>query len=298
MKEIRTKKTILFKTETITKPKKRFIIISEKKNLFVPEIKGKNQNIIQPQFLRKKTYLFRVDKIEEEKNINEGRWNTKEQITFLEALDKYGVDWKIIRDVLLTRTPNQIKSHAQKFFNKIKKYKDDKLGIDLTLDSIQNIKDAIRHIKSINNDYSIFDIFSQISELHNKKNSKNTKQKEYINNIFLEEVNINNVYNKYTIYNKDIPINKQKSINHQISNTSINSADTINTINNSENKELNKIANNYSINNNTFFVNTSNYNYLNYSIINNVVNIMNNISNDALNNYLNNINNYIIGYLS
>ena len=43
----------------------------------------------------------------------------------------------------------QTRSHAQKFYQKLKMCKDDELSIDFTLDSINNIKDMINQIKSI-----------------------------------------------------------------------------------------------------------------------------------------------------
>ena len=297
MKVFKTEKIVLFKTKKNLKLKKRFIIFSENQNLLASDKQQKKQNLIPPQFLRKKTYLFHVDTIEE-KNINEGRWNTKEQTAFLEALDKYGVNWKKISASMHTRNGTQIRAHAQKFFKKLKKYKDDTLGIDLTLDSIQNIKDAIKYVKSINSDYSIFNVFSHISGLYDKNNSKRTKkskQKKNINKIFLDDVNIkniNNVYNNYIIYNKENDINNEKDINQTKNEKSIDNNITTNIINCHQNKAVNKIVSSNSFHNNKNFESIINNDYINHTIINNVVNIIYNINQQALNNYLNNLNNY------
>lgn len=295
-KVFKTQKIVLFKTKTILKQKKRFKISTEKKNLLIPKIHEKNQNLISSQFLKKKRYHFNINKIDTVQSINGGRWNDKEQTSFLQALDKYGVNWKKISESTPSRTNNQIRSHAQKFFQKIKKYKNEELGIDLTLDSVQNIKDAIRHIKSVNSDYSIFSIFSHISELYDKKKSKLRKQEINTNNIFLEggNNNINNVYNNFTFDNKENTIIKEKDINLQLININNNSSNTIDSLNNLDNKEVNKTINYYSINNNQGCGNIINYDYFNQLIINNVVNIMNNINKTILYNYLNNLNNYNI----
>ena len=47
----------------------------------------------------------------------------------------------------MSRTTAQIRSHGQKFFNKMKTCKDDYLGIDFTFESIKNIRDMINQIK-------------------------------------------------------------------------------------------------------------------------------------------------------
>ena len=52
-----------------------------------------------------------------------GRWNKDEHDKFIEALRKFGKDWKQVEQHIESRTGAQIRSHAQKFFNRIiKKY--------------------------------------------------------------------------------------------------------------------------------------------------------------------------------
>lgn len=52
-----------------------------------------------------------------------GRWNKEEHDKFIEAIKKYGKDWKQVEQHIESRTGAQIRSHAQKFFNRlIKKY--------------------------------------------------------------------------------------------------------------------------------------------------------------------------------
>jgi SHAQKYF class myb-like DNA-binding protein len=57
---------------------------------------------------------------EESKNKGTGRWTKQEQKLFEEALEKYGKDWKRIQEFVGTRTTTQARSHAQKFFLKLK----------------------------------------------------------------------------------------------------------------------------------------------------------------------------------
>ncbi len=52
-----------------------------------------------------------------------GRWNKDEHEKFIEAIRRFGKDWKMVEQHIETRTGAQIRSHAQKFFNRlIKKY--------------------------------------------------------------------------------------------------------------------------------------------------------------------------------
>jgi len=53
--------------------------------------------------------------------VKEGRWNSKEQKLFIEAFNLYGKDWKKVRNHVGTRTTTQIRSHAQKYFIRLRK---------------------------------------------------------------------------------------------------------------------------------------------------------------------------------
>ena len=50
-----------------------------------------------------------------------GRWTSEEHKKFIEALKKYGKQWKKVEDYIQTRSGAQIRSHAQKYFLKIQK---------------------------------------------------------------------------------------------------------------------------------------------------------------------------------
>jgi SHAQKYF class myb-like DNA-binding protein len=168
-------------------------------------------------FLNKKRNIFHIYNSDEflknEINpSNSGRWTLNEHTTFLEALDKYGVNWKKIDSLIKTRTVNQIRSHGQKFYLRLKQVKDEQLGIDFTSNTINNLNDMINHIKSINSDYDIFKVLLYISDKYsaNKKgkmldiikkklnNRINKNSESYINN-----KNINNLQNYInTFYDK------------------------------------------------------------------------------------------------
>lgn len=55
-----------------------------------------------------------------------GRWTQEEHESFLIGLAKYGREWKKIQSLIATRTPAQIRSHAQKHFLKMNRDDQDK----------------------------------------------------------------------------------------------------------------------------------------------------------------------------
>lgn len=50
-----------------------------------------------------------------------GRWGKSEHYRFIEALKKYGKNWKKVEEHVGSRTGAQIRSHAQKFFNRLQR---------------------------------------------------------------------------------------------------------------------------------------------------------------------------------
>lgn len=52
-----------------------------------------------------------------------GHWSEEEHQKFLDALDLYGKNWKLIQQHVSTRSVTQTRSHAQKYFEKLKKRK-------------------------------------------------------------------------------------------------------------------------------------------------------------------------------
>ena len=147
------------------------------------------------RFLSKKMGYFNVESLgkynrkDKGKNITkEGRWSEEESDKFLEGIILYGANWKKIKALIKTRTSAQIFSHAQKYFSKMKKYKDEELGLDFTLNSIRSITDMHEQIKSINKNFDNFAILNSLKRKINKiyLNNENTNKTIYI------KENINN----------------------------------------------------------------------------------------------------------
>jgi len=300
MKVFKTERIIHFKTKNLPKTK-------SPKNSSNSEINkiNKKEEIVQYQFLKKKITHFREEKPDfvhcENKKmlLKEGRWTLEEHIKFIKAIDNFGINWKKIAKIIPTRTANQIRSHSQKFFKKLKKCKDATLGIDFSSDNINNINDIINYIKSINKDYDIVKILLYLSEKYfvENRNKKGIKKKNInIDNFLYKNVNENYVGNSDIFYiniNKE-DINDKKDIAHQqIINNNFNITRTNNILINNIN-----FFNNY---NSLDILNQNYFNYYNTSrYINNmpspntffyILDVLNNycINNAYINLLLNNI---------
>ena len=242
-----------------------------------------NKELLQKMLLNPKFYPFRVYNYENN-SFNPsitGRWKFKEHIQFLEGLDKYGVNWKKICPLIKTRTPKQIRSHAQKFFLKLKQVKDEQLGIDFTSDNINSIRDMINNIKSINCDYDLIKVFLYLSEKYvvMKKDKKRIKHKKELTiEIDKNSDTDNNIKNEKNINENDIIINN--------TNQDMSISNDNNTFNN------NNISNNNFMSN-IFIPNYFNDNFFFMNYINNkaIVNVYDNFSNNIMiqNDHLNNL---------
>ena len=57
--------------------------------------------------------------LEDKRQLKAGRWSCEEHVVFLKCLNKFGKDWRAISKEIKTRTPVQVRTHAQKYFLKI-----------------------------------------------------------------------------------------------------------------------------------------------------------------------------------
>ena len=113
-----------------------------------------------------------------------GRWTTEEHILFIRALILYGGNWKEITKYVGTRSTIQIRSHAQKFFLKLKRDKEGTNflggvlnGKELTLDLFhelfskypeKQLEETIKELSTI--------LFETKYKLDNKKRKKNNRK--------------------------------------------------------------------------------------------------------------------------
>jgi len=248
---------------------------------------------------------------------NEGRWSEEEHEKFLKGIVIYGINWKKVKTLIETRTNMQVRSHAQKFFYKMKLCKDESLGIDFTSNTIRNIKDMINEIKNNNYNFNIINVFKYLAykygNLEKIRKSKNIALKRselsiQSNIINLKEDN-SNINDNNIFFNQINNINKQKRTK-EAQNINSNELNDILKVNN-QNNILNLLHNILIINYNSNVINfllqnnlysstydiTNNINKLliNYLISNNYLNAPNIINENALLSLTlqNNILNYI-----
>lgn len=65
--------------------------------------------------------------------MNTGRWTRLEHDLFVQALDTCGKNWRDIALFVATRTRLQCRSHAQKYFLRLKKQEKQKQGCQRTV---------------------------------------------------------------------------------------------------------------------------------------------------------------------
>lgn len=253
------------------------------------------------KFLCKKKNYFKIYNKENHRKKNnekqliskEGRWTEEEHNLFIEGIVKYGTVWKNVKKLIKTRTSVQVRSHAQKFFLKMKTCKDNKLGIDFTANSIKSIKDMIDLIKQKNYDIKNALIYLNKTCEVFKKPKIIENNDIYINNI---ENMLQNVINKV---NKNVNNDTNNNNINNVSDTNVENKgfDNINLNTNIEyNNNTNYFKNNYFNNNyDHLLLNSNNYNnnYILENLQNNIYyrNLLHNLGN----NYIN-INNYNLSF--
>lgn len=171
--------------------------------------------------------------IDEETGNSIGRWGREEHKKFIEAIIKYGNNWKEVQEYIDTRTSTQARSHAQKFFEKLRKNKTLKYFKQISIDSTENFTN------------------STINQLHKIYGNKSRSE-------------INNIVNKFLSLEYDNPKKRRRNMHPYIGNKKNISPRKINleleeeVDENNENEENNKNIN-YENNN----MNKSNINPIN-----------------------------------
>ena len=193
-----------------------------------------------------------------------GRWSRDEHKKFIEAIIKFGNNWKEVQEYVNTRTSTQARSHAQKFFEKIKK------------------NNTLKFFDSLNSDYSENFTNATILQLHNSYGKKSKGE-------------INSIVNKFLSLEYDLPKKRRKMISNNLNGISRkknyrkNIENEVIVENDNEDEQDENEDNMNDNNNNYDNENDYNRNYNNYN-----ENIKNVIQNNIIieNGYLNNIQDY------
>ena len=230
-----------------------------------------------------------INGIIEDKNSNiefkycTGRWTTEEHNKFIEAMFLYGNEWKRVQQHIGTRSSTQARSHAQKFFIRLKKkLLEDNFSGDLKDKSINNRNEIIMSWiqENVNSDI-IYKMTNKYDNLYTEKRDKlckiifnlltnpikkKTPKITTIKNCCgINGTNMKNCEQVCCIYESDII--KEYERNRKKSNISINSLDD------NEIFKIEKINKDMtpSTTNNNFLMKQADYPYINQ---NNYINIV------------------------
>ena len=107
---------------------------------------------------------------------NTGRWSKEEHLKFINGILEYGNEWKKVQNLIGTRSSTQARSHAQKFFLRLKK--------NFNLDNNNDLSECystsispVSNSKNINNENGIYmkNFFELIYKNKKDKKIKNEK---------------------------------------------------------------------------------------------------------------------------
>ncbi|KAK8793365.1 hypothetical protein WA158_004724 [Blastocystis sp. Blastoise] len=147
-----------------------------------------------------------------------GRWKKEEHELFLEGLSKYGKEWKKIATLIGSRTIIQVRTHAQKFFQKAKQNSVVANELHTYLNGRKVHSDSISTSNSCS--YSQDDNMSLHSSEIMRSNSLSLSHEEH-NHDYCNNANNNNNNNNMNMNmnNPAYPINKNSDIDRHTSST-------------------------------------------------------------------------------
>ena len=186
-KETKTEKNDTKIIETIIKEEKNDKIIHPKIpcNLFCI---FHNQPKVEVHVPKKPEPLLKKKRIIDEETGNTiGRWSRDEHKKFIEAIIKFGNNWKEVQDYIDTRTSTQARSHAQKFFEKVRKNK------------------ILKNFKALNTEHSDNFTNATIVQLHELYGNKTKNE-------------INSIVNKFLQYEYDNQKKRRRTVHPNIGN--------------------------------------------------------------------------------
>ena len=107
---------------------KTFLFVSQKLDVSEKNKKRhRTKEYIHFTCFKEPIFKVKCKKIISDANINEGRWTEEERDNFIKGLILYDTNWKKINSLIPSRTYTQVRSHAQKFYQRMKSCKDENL---------------------------------------------------------------------------------------------------------------------------------------------------------------------------
>ena len=150
-----------------------------------------------------------------------GRWHSSEHKRFLEAIIKYGNDWKKVENHIGTRTSSQARSHAQKFFIKLKEeQKKSKISsdIDYSNSTIKTFHDALESMNPEKRENIIKELENVVFD--NQTGMKSKRRRKSKNNCFSDSctdgfISGTEFLEEYTIFMDDKNDNRKMSVDSE-----------------------------------------------------------------------------------
>ena len=106
-----------------------------------------NENLNTKMKTKKFKSLKKRNFVQKEGYFNTGRWQQDEHERFIEAILKFGNEWKKVQKYVKTRSSTQARSHAQKFLYKVNKSNLLDLDISLNKNSLKSLHDLESKLK-------------------------------------------------------------------------------------------------------------------------------------------------------
>lgn len=189
----------------------------------------------------------------EGKQFTSGRWRKEEHKKFIDAIIQYGNDWRQVQKSVGTRTSTQARSHAQKFFEKLKRSNLLKFNVDFTKNSLKNLHDIMEEMssKEFQKTLKILNSLAYERESNGKKRNKEEVEFDSSDELLEEKIDDNNnieeISNNSIINEKSNLLEKEKEKEY---NESIHERkNRVNFLDNNELIDFNNYYNSLIINN-------------------------------------------------
>jgi SHAQKYF class myb-like DNA-binding protein len=200
-----------------------------------------------------------------EEKLNYGRWTNTEHKDFIEGLIMHGNNWHKISKKIKSRNRYQVCSHAQKFFQQIKRKISDKNFLDFEhmmnfiifefFADYNEIINKTKHFEKLFNKKEFLSLLEhKLSPKNNKKCSKNN---EFRNDISDKTDNIDETESNQNDENDENNDKNDKTKSCTLKNTKNNSSNSFKIINNDETITVISFKNDYIIDNNNLYNNNN-----------------------------------------
>ena len=185
------------------------------KNYSISTINNNNGgSIVKEKFKQKKRKKECINNMND-CDIRTGRWTKDEHRKFIEAICKFGNEWKKVQQYIKTRSSTQSRSHAQKFFLRLKKKfnlsnKDSETSIaelskfpeDLIINYIRECTNT-NTIINVEEKNRLINVLVNFANFNKKTKRKKIKINENRDESIVKSLNNDNYYTEHNVHFKN-----------------------------------------------------------------------------------------------